>query len=41
MLTGMIETAAPISVFEQWWLDIQPALESNTLNVWQSIYKEI
>ena len=41
MLTGMIEAAAPISVFEQWWLDIQPALESNTLNVWQTIYKEI
>ncbi len=38
---GMIEAAGQISVFEQWWLDIQPALESNTLNVWQNIYKEI
>ena len=41
MLTTVMESAAQISVFEQWWLDIQPALESNTLNVWQSIYKEL
>lgn len=38
---GMIDAAAQVSVFEQWWLDIQPALETNTLNVWQNIYKEI
>ena len=30
-----------ISIFEQWWLNIQPALESNTLNFWQNLYKEI
>ncbi len=30
-----------ISIFEQWWQAIQPALESNTLNFWQYIYKEI
>ena len=28
-------------IFEQWWEAIQPALQSNTLNVWQTIYKEI
>ncbi len=30
-----------ISIFEQWWQAIQPAIESNTLNFWQTIYKEI
>ena len=28
-------------IFEQWWEAIQPALQSNTLNFWQTIYKEI
>ena len=28
-------------IFEQWWEAIQPALQSNTLNFWQAIYKEI
>ena len=36
-----ISTAAAVNIFEQWWLDIQPAMESNTLNFWQNIYKEI
>lgn len=40
-MTGIIETAASASVFEQWWQAIQPAMETNTLNVWQGIYKEI
>lgn len=30
-----------ISIFEQWWLAIEPAVTANTLNVWQSLYKEI
>ena len=29
-----------VSIFEQWWLDIQPAMDSNTLNFWQNLYKE-
>ncbi len=30
-----------ISIFEQWWQAIQPAVEANTLNFWQYLYKEI
>ena len=30
-----------ISIFEQWWLAIEPAVQANTLNFWQFIYKEI
>ena len=30
-----------ISIFEQWWQAIQPAVQANTLNAWQFIYKEI
>ena len=30
-----------ISIFEQWWQAIQPAVQANTLNTWQFIYKEI
>ncbi len=32
---------ASISIFEQWWLAIEPAVQANTLNFWQFIYKEI
>ena len=41
MMTGMIEAAAQPGIFEQWWQAIQPAMDSNTLNFWQNIYKEI
>ncbi len=30
-----------ISIFEQWWLRISPAVEANTLNFGQYLYKEI
>ena len=30
-----------ISIFEQWWKAIEPAVQANTLNVWQYLYKEI
>ena len=30
-----------MNIFEQWWLAIEPAVNANTLNVWQFIYKEI
>lgn len=40
-MTGIVETAASVSIFESWWEAIQPAIQSNTLNVWQSIYKEL
>ena len=30
-----------ISIFEQWWQNIQPAIQSNSLNLWQNLYKEI
>ena len=30
-----------MTIFEQWWQAIQPALEANTLNFWQNLYKEI
>ena len=30
-----------ISIFEQWWLAIEPAVQANTLNFWEFIYKEI
>ena len=30
-----------ISIFEQWWLAIEPAVTANTLNLWQALYKEI
>ena len=30
-----------ISIFEQWWLQIEPAVQANTLNFWQFLYKEI
>lgn len=30
-----------ISIFEQWWQNILPAVEANTLNFWQYLYKEI
>ncbi len=37
-MTGIIENAG---IFEEWWQAIQPAMESNTLNLWQGIYKEL
>ncbi len=37
-MNAAVET---ISMFEQWWLDIQPAITANTLNFWQNLYKEI
>lgn len=30
-----------ISIFEQWWLEIEPLVQANTLNIWQFLYKEI
>ncbi|NMD39042.1 MAG: amino acid ABC transporter permease [Christensenellaceae bacterium] len=30
-----------ISYFDKLWLQIEPAVQSNTLNFWQTIYKEI
>ncbi len=30
-----------ISIFEQWWNAIEPAVQANTLNIWQFLYKEI
>ncbi len=30
-----------ISIFEQWWLQIEPLVQANTLNIWQFLYKEI
>lgn len=30
-----------ISIFEQWWKAIEPAVQANTLNIWQFLYKEI
>ena len=30
-----------ISIFEQWWQNIQPAIQANTLNFWENLYKEI
>lgn len=30
-----------ISIFERWWLEIEPLVQANTLNVWQFLYKEI
>ena len=30
-----------VSIFEQWWLAIEPLVKSNSLNFWQFIYKEI
>ena len=30
-----------ISIFEQWWQAIEPAVNANTLNFWQFIYKQI
>ncbi|MBR1585225.1 MAG: amino acid ABC transporter permease [Clostridia bacterium] len=36
----MIE-AASVGLFDQWWESLQPALQANTLNFWQTIYKEI
>lgn len=30
-----------ISIFEQWWLNIQPAVQANTLTFWEYLYKEI
>lgn len=30
-----------ISIFEQWWLAIEPLVKTNSLNFWQNIYKEI
>lgn len=30
-----------VSIFEQWWLAIEPAVKANSLNFWQYIYKEI
>jgi polar amino acid transport system permease protein/polar amino acid transport system substrate-binding protein len=35
------ETPLNISIFEQWWQAIEPAVNANTLNFWQFIYKEI
>ena len=32
---------AAISIFERWWLDIEPAVQANTLNFGQYLYKEI
>ena len=37
----MNEAAQSVSIFEQWWEAIQPAIENNTLNFWENIYKEI
>ena len=30
-----------ISIFEQWWQNIQPGIQANTLNFWENLYKEI
>ncbi len=30
-----------ISIFEKWWLEIEPLVQANTLNFWQFLYKEI
>jgi len=30
-----------ISIFEQWWQNIQPAIQANSLNFWEYLYKEI
>jgi len=40
-LTNLIAAAGSVSIFEQWWQEIQPAAQNNTLNFWQNIYKEL
>jgi len=30
-----------ISIFEQWWENLQPAIQANTLTFWEYLYKEI
>ena len=37
-MSAAVET---VSIFEQWWLAIEPAVQANTLNFWQTLYKEI
>ena len=40
-MTEIVEAAAGVGIFEQWWNAIQPAMQANSLNLWQAIYKEI
>ena len=40
-MINLIAAAESISIFERWWLEIEPAVQSRSLTFWQNIYKEI
>ena len=36
-----MNAAETISIFEKWWIQIEPLVQAKTANVWQNLYKEI